>query len=135
MQTDKDFTDDISLIVKRMRRRQRYERERENEQKKKGGVAFCGSEYDYGFSQAAYHLWKQNEEEKKSCQALYEALEDLKLIDPAGHRLIVEYYLEERVTMAEIGRKHGISKQACSKKIRKCLDILKVLVELHRLGR
>lgn len=135
MQTDKNFPDDISLIVKRMRRRQRYERERENEQKKKGCVAFYSSEYDYGFSQAAYHLWKQNEEEKKSCQALYEALEDLKLINPAGYRLIVEYYLEERVTMAEIGKKHGISKQACSKKIRKCLDILKILVELHRLGR
>lgn len=135
MQTDKGFTDDIGLIVKRMRRRQRYERERENEQKKNGGITLCGSEYDYGFSQAAYRLWKQNEAEKKSCQALYEALEDLKLIDPAGHRLIIEYYLEERVTLTEIGKKHGISKQACSKKIKKCLDILKILVELHRLGR
>ncbi len=135
MQTDKDFTDDISLIVKRLRRRQRYEREREYEQKKKGGIAFCSSENDYGFSQAAYRLWRQNEERKKSCQALYEALEDLKLIDPAGYRLIIEYYFEERVTLTEIGRKHGISKQACSKKIGKCLDTLKILVELHGLER
>lgn len=135
MQTDKDFTDDIGLIVKKMRRRQRYEREREKELKKKGGIAFCGSDYDYGFSQAAYRLWKQNENEKKSCQALYEALEDLRLIDPAGHRLIIEYYLEERVTLTEIGKKHGISKQACSKKIKKSLEVLKILVKLHRLGR
>lgn len=135
MQTDKDFTDDINLILKKIRRRQRYEREREKEFKNKGGIAFCGSEYDYGFSQAAYRLWKQTEDEKKSCQALYEALEDLRLIDPAGHRLIIEYYLEERVTLTEIGKKHGISKQACSKKIKKSLETLKILVELHRLGR
>lgn len=76
-----------------------------------------------------------NVKTKKRRCSLYEALEDLKLIDPVGYRLIIEYYLEERVTMTEIGRKHSISKQACSKKIRKCLDILKTLVELHKLGR
>lgn len=133
MQTDIDFSDEISLFVKKLKRRERYEREREAELKKRSDISYCGSDNDWGLSQAAYRLWKQEEEEKKSCQALYEALDDLKLIDPAGHRLIVEYYLEERVTMTEIGRRHGISRQACKKKIDKCLDILKIFVELHRL--
>lgn len=129
MRTD---SDEISLFVKKQKRRDRYEREREAQLKKRSDISYFGSDNDWGFSQAAYNLWKQEEEEKKSCQALHEALEDLKLIDPAGHRLIIEYYFEERVTLTEIGRRHGISRQACRKRIDKCLDILKALVELHK---
>ena len=135
MQTDKDYSDDISRWVKIMKRRERYEREREAELRRRNNVLTCGSDCDWGLSYAAYMSWKQSEETKKSCQALYEALEDLRLIDPAGHRLVVEYYLEEGVTLTEIGRKHGISRQACRKRINKCLDMLQTLVKLHGLGK
>lgn len=131
MQTEKDYKDDLGKVSKKFRRISRYLEEKKRKTDKRFGIAYCGYDMDYEFSQAAYTSWEQSEQEKKSCQALYEALEDLKEIDPVGYRMIIEYYLVGRATMTEIGKKNGISQQACSKRISKCLTILQKLVMLH----
>lgn len=129
MQTDEDYNDDTLRYIRKIKRRNRYEKKKEIE----SGIVYVGSEDDFSFSNAVYLQWQESENQKKSYQALYEALEDLKIIDPAGHKLIIEYYFAgERVTYTELGKKYGISRQACTKKIRKCLSTLKSLVELHK---
>ena len=129
MQTDDKCNDDMLAFARKNKRRSRYEYKKAVE----SGVMYCGTDSDFLFSYAMYKLWLEEEQQKKSYQALYEALEDLKLIDPAGHKLVIEYYFSEgKVTFTQIGKKHGISRQACSKKIRKCLNILKSLVKLHK---
>ena len=127
MRTNKN--DDISRYIRQAKRRDRYERDCE----RRYGSSFCGSDDEYGFAQAAYRQWQRSENEKKSYRLLYTALDDLRLLDPAGYMLISEYYIEGGVTFTEIGKKHGISRQACTKRIRKCLETLKLLVELHKL--
>lgn len=129
MQTDNNKDKSVDIFVRKIKRRERYEQKRKAEE----GIAYFGSEDDYGFSSAVYRMWQSKEQQKKSYEALYQALDDLSRIDPAGHKLIVEYYFSgEKITFTEIGRKYGISRQACTKKIRKCLTVLKSLVELHR---
>jgi hypothetical protein len=130
MQAEKD-TNDLVKISKKLKRRNRYLEEKKRKTDKRFGIAYCGYDMDYEFSQAAYMNWEQTEQEKKSCQALYEALEDLKEIDLIGYRMIIEYYLVGRSTMTEIGKKYGVSRQACGKRINKCLSVLKILVNLH----
>lgn len=123
--------DDISSIARQIKRRERYERDKER--KINAANIFCRNDDDFAFSQAAYQKWLQAENEQKLYQVLYAALDDLKLLDPAGYKLISEYYLEGGMTFTEIGKKYGISRQACTKRIHKCLSMLKVLVELHKL--
>jgi RNA polymerase sigma factor (sigma-70 family) len=131
MQTEKDFSDEISFFVKKLKRRDRYERDRKKKENEEQSISYFGSDDDFGFASFSYERWVKNEQREKSYNALYDALEDLKLIDPAGHKLIIEYYFDG-LTMTEIGKKHGISQQACSKKIHRCLKILENLVELHK---
>jgi uncharacterized protein YerC len=131
MQTEKDSKNDLEKVSKKFRRISRYLEEKKRKTDKRFGIAYCGCDMDYEFSQAAYMNWEESEQEKKSCQALYEALADLKEIDPVGYRMIIEYYLIGRATTTEIGKKNGISQQACSNRIRKCLTILQKLVMLH----
>lgn len=129
MQTDENYDDVRLRYEKKLRRRNRYERQKE----RLSGVKYFGSEDDFGFSQAVYQHWLSEEAREKSYQALYEALEELKRIDPTGYKLIIEYFFGgTKVTYTEIGKKYGISRQACTKKIRKCLTKLKTFVELHK---
>lgn len=132
MQTEKNNKpkeSELSKAISKLNRRERYEKERDQ----KNGLLFYSSDSDYAFASASYKQWECEENEKKSFQALYKALEDLKRIDPAGHRLIVEYYLsEEKVTKTEIGARHGISRQACGQKIKRSLKKLKMLVKMYR---
>lgn len=129
MQTAIDINDLRVKFEQELDRKTRYEKKKE----RLNGVKYFGSEDEFEFSNAAYQLWLTEETKKRSYQALYEALEDLNCIDPAGHKLIIEYFFSgTKVTYTEIGRKYGISRQACTKKIRKCLKKLESLVELHK---
>ena len=129
MQTDDKLEDVRRKYEKKLKRRNRYEKQKEYT----SGVIYFGSENDFGFSNAVYQQWLTQEAENRSYQALYEALDDLRRIDPAGHKLIIEYFFGgAKVTYTEIGRMYGISRQACTKKIKKCLCKLKVLVNLHK---
>lgn len=128
MQTEKKIKKDLE---KSLFRHERYLKKKHSDIEKKNGIIYCGNDEDHSFSQAAFQFWQQSEQEKKSCQALYQALEDLREIDPVGYRMIVEYYLVGKVTLTDIGKKHRVSRQACGKRIKKCLSILKRLVQLH----
>lgn len=130
MQTDKTNDNNLLEFQKKIRRRNRYERYKEIS----SGTRYFGSEDDYHFSMAVYAQWVCEENQKKSFNALYEALEDLRSFDPAGYNLIIDYFFgNQKVTYTDLGKKYGISRQACSKRIHKCLAFLKdFLVNLHK---
>lgn len=129
MQADEDINDLMVNYERELRRRDRYEKKKD----RLIGISYFGSEEEFGFSGAAYQQWLTEETRKRSYLALYEALEDLRGIDPPGHKLIIEYYFSgTKVTYTEIGKKYGISRQACTKKINNCLLMLKSLVNLHK---
>lgn len=133
MQTDKIRDDgaasDILKLYKKSRRRRRYEYKKALD----NGFINYGSEDEFSILCAVYNMWLEEEQQKRSYEALHEALEDLKRLDPFGYRLVIGYYFSnEKVSFTQIGKMHGISRQACSRRIRKCLNTLKTLVELHK---
>lgn len=133
MQTDKkrseDVTDEIIKLYKKSKRQRRYEYKKTL----KNGLINYGNEDDFTVLRAVYKMWLEEEEQKRTHEALHEALEDLRRLDPFGYRLIIGYYFcNEKVSYTQLGKMNGISRQACSKRIRKCLNTLKVLVKLHK---
>ena len=60
--------------------------------------------------------------------ALRMALNDFKTRNPVGYRYISEFYLGKEISAAEMGRKHGISRQAVSQRISHYLNQLRKIV-------
>lgn len=94
------------------------------------GVVYFEAEKD--IESVAYERWIQAEQMYQSYEELYYALDILKKIDPAGHKLIMEFYFcGEKITYTELAKRYGVSRWACSKKIHKCLKRLRTLMEMH----
>ena len=62
-------------------------------------------------------------------EALHLALQQFRELNPKGFALIDDYYFHGRISFAELGRMHGISRQAATKALKRNVDALRPLVE------
>lgn len=128
---DRTNDSDLKRFNSKCKRRERYEFKLRYEHN-----LYYGADGERFSDEAAYTLWKQEEQRKKAYQALYQALDELKKIDPVGYKLIIDYYFHtnrgKRFTTKKLGKRYGISQQACSYRIHSCLKKLKALVMLNK---
>ena len=115
--------------LKQMHRRERYQYEKETTYR----VFYFGREeelYSY-FPQAAYKAPFSSDEteyERMCRKALRMALQKFKEDNPEGYGYIAEYYLGDRISEAEMGRRHNMSRQAISQRLIKYIGQLRSIV-------
>ena len=61
---------------------------------------------------------------------MYLAMDDLEKLNPYWHKLICEFYLrKDEITLAQLGKMHGISRQAVTKSFKRAMKVVQQLAE------
>ena len=131
---DNDVSGEIEKVYKRMLRHEKYL----IEQDIKHGTGILP--YDplleniadktltpeYQAELAADELWQRR------LAVLPAALDWLSIISPKEHKLIMEYYYADKdLTVADLAKRYGISKQAISKRMAAIRDKLREFIIAH----
>lgn len=89
---------------------------------------------DYHVWEIDYYVWEQKQLEKteiiyrhKLLLALRIAMDEYRLSNPEGYELIEDYYLGEKVTHKELGKRHGIAESTAREKLNRNLHRLRKL--------
>lgn len=97
-------------------------------------VILSSSYADYHVWEIDYYVWEQKQLEKteiiyqhKLLLALRIAMDEYRLSNPEGYELIEDYYLGEKVTHKELGKRHGIAESTAREKLNRNLHRLRKL--------
>lgn len=111
---------EILREYKKMIRQERYLYEKD-----KGRLVRFNEEYHFNSSNTIEDLIS----ERNLHRALHKALSEL---DKAEYEIIQEYFFsDEKVTYEELSKKHSIARQVYTRKVKRILAKLKVLVVSH----
>ncbi|MBR1431754.1 hypothetical protein [Ruminococcus sp.] len=123
----------MNVELKRLMRHQRYVIERDSAK----GVLHYGSEEElYKMSPCGIYEYEQEQREAEYRallrKAMYLALRDLKEWNHYWYELVTAYYLTEpQPTLAQLGARYGVTRQAVTKSIRKGMTVLRCHANIH----
>ena len=61
---------------------------------------------------------------------MYLALNDLEKLNPYLHKLVCEFYFrEEKITLEQLGKIHGVTRQAVTKSFKRAMKVLRQIAE------
>lgn len=118
----------LALLHESDRHRQREE-ETFREKDKRHRVVYYGSTEELAFWQSTCDRLDGDPDVYET--ALRLALQQFRQINPEGYALIDDYYFHGRISFTELGRMHGISRQAATKALKRNVDALRPLVEAY----
>ena len=121
--------DEKNKIIKKILRHEKYLLEKENSR----NYLYYGYE-DEIYRSRFFRIYEKSlqESEYKNFlfQAMYLALNDLEKLNPYWHKLVCEFYFsEEKITLEQLGKMHGVTRQAVTKSFKRAMKVLQQIAE------